>query len=276
MLRTTLCAVAALFLAANILMAAEPQKVKADKPCPVTIVKMDVGKHLLVFKKTDPAGKEVEVSLPIKEGVQLPKFQPGNKFLMVAKEGKVIALQPMPVEKPIANVPAPAPVAKGPATKEPPVKVPPAKVTLDKTAQAFKAIQARLVQAKDFLAHVNHDRVIAKEVEKDSTATFQTALANLDRAKAAVAQAVKERDEAIKVAMAKAEAARVAQIKAAEAKQVTAQAYEAKVLAAKLAKIEEHLAKVATKDVNQAQAAFDQAGKPKIAAEKKVNKEVKH
>jgi hypothetical protein len=274
MLRATLCAVAALFIAANLLMAAEPQNVKADKPFTATIVKMDTAKHVLVFKKIGPAGKEVEASLPIKDGVKLPTFQPGNKFLLVAQSGKVIALKPIPTEKPIAKAPVQPPVTKVPQ------KQPQAKVTIDKATEAFKGIQNRLVQAKAFLAHVNHDKAIACEVQKDSDAMFKTALADLDRAKATVAKAMKERDEAIKVAMAKAEAARVAQAKLAEAQQVTVQAYEAKTLASKLVKTEERLAKIATKNVNQSQAAFDQASKAKVAAEKKNvkkdKKEVKH
>ena len=50
MLRTTVCALAALALSAGPLTAADTKGGKTDKSYPVILVKMEAAKHLLVFK----------------------------------------------------------------------------------------------------------------------------------------------------------------------------------------------------------------------------------
>jgi len=124
MLRKTLYTLMALTLSASILAAADPKGGKADKPFAATIVKVDAAKHLLVFKSKTAAGKDVEQSLPIKAGVQLPNVPPGSIFTVVEQGGQVIALQAIP-KAPVAVKPAKSagtataktPVAKSKATK---------------------------------------------------------------------------------------------------------------------------------------------------------------
>jgi hypothetical protein len=314
MVRATLCA-AELLLSAGLLLAAEPQGKKADKSFPVTVVKLDAAKHLLVFKGPGPAGKVVETTLPVKDGVPMPNVPPGGKVMVTTDGGKVIAFQtippapptPKPPEKSVARAPdkkppvAPPTAVKPPAVKQPgppeksvaktPAKKPPvspptavkppadkfqaAKAAFDKATVAIQKAQTRLTAAKAFLAHVNQDKVMAQKIEKDTAAMYQTAATDLAKAKAEAAKAVKDRDEAIALAKAKAEAARVAQVKLAQAQQYTARTFEAKVLAAKLAKDEEAMAKFAEKGTAQVQADYNQAAKDKLAAEKKM-KEVRH
>jgi hypothetical protein len=284
MVRATLCA-AALLLSAGLLLAAEPQGKKADKSFPVTVVKLDAAKHLLVFKGPGPAGKVMEATLPIKDGVPMPNVPPGGKVMVTTDGGKVIAFQviptapptpkPGPTEKPIVKAPTAKPPAVPPTTVKPPDNFQVAKVAFEKATVVVLKAQARLTAAKAFLTHVNQDKLMAQKLEKDTTAMYQTAAADLAQAKAEAAKAVKERDEAIALAKAKVEAARVAQVKFAQAQQATARTFEAKVLAAKLAKDQEAMAKFAEKGTAQMQADYNQAAKEKLAAEKKM-KEVHH
>jgi hypothetical protein len=263
MLRTSLCTLMALALSASILAAADPKGGNGDKPFTATIVKVDAAKHLLVFKSKTAAGKDVEQSLPIKAGVQLPNVAPGSTFTIVEQSGQVIALKAIPQAPAVVKTPKPdvkatarAPAAKGSA------KAPVAKEV------ATRGANARMIRGQAWLTKANKEKAMAVKVDQGCTVALKEAQARLALAKAAEAKAIQERDAALQLAKAKVAAARQAHAQLMQAQAATANAYKTKVAADQLVNATVTDVAAATRHLDHVKAAFAKAVKDKVAKDK--------
>ncbi len=253
MLRKALCSLVVLGLLVAAVAAHGPQAVKADKPYPATIVKVDGAKHLVIIKIPGPNGKFIEKPFPVLNTVKLAGIKPGTKYLIVPKGGKIVAFQPAPAAPPAKKVAVVKPIKKPAAKPVKAVAVKPIKkapVVLTK-AQKEKIAAARVVKVKMATAKAAQVKMIAAQ-KRVARLEKQVATANrLVKAKATAAELA-----AFRVTRANAMAARAeAQAKVAMARAALAQAEATKAQAvAKVQFAQANLAKVEAGVIGQERA----------------------
>jgi hypothetical protein len=309
MLRKAFCSLVMLGLLVAVVAAQGPPVVKADKPYPAMIVKVDDAKHLVMIKYPGPHGKIIEKTFPVLNTVKLGDIKPGTKYLIVPKGGKIIAFRPAPAAPPAKKVAAkpikppavkpiktvavkpiqkPVPVAKAPVvlTKAEQEKIAAAQVVKVKT-EAVKTAQAKVVAAQKKVAGLEKQVTAANQFVKATGNAAEAAAVRVARANMLAARA----EAQAQVAMAKAALARAEAVKAqAFAKVQIAQANLAKVeagivgqekafavkfmnartAALKAAKAQFNQAKVFANKAIQELRAAQQVEKQKVTAAKKT------